>query len=181
MVLIKGSSRPSKYIVFVCGSPLILIPPVPTNNTLLFTCAVTGSNATIELPPLISNCPKAFAYKRAVLSAVGSFIRPAFGPSNREKVAFAALFAVYVSKVVLIVWNPAPYCREEIDENVIHIVPPAPSVVRTRYAGIFELLLPVLVKRLFTVNESIYSDLLNDAILSCSKILSLGILVASED
>ena len=47
-VLTKGNSLPSKTIVFVWGSPVIVIPPVPTNNTLLFTLLVRESNAIIE-------------------------------------------------------------------------------------------------------------------------------------
>jgi hypothetical protein len=90
-------------IVFVWGSPLILIPPVPTKSTLLFTVFVLESKQYIEFPPLISNCPNAFAYRYAVLEAVGSFISPALGPSSSENDAFVAESAVYVAPVVTIV------------------------------------------------------------------------------
>ena len=49
--------------------------------------SLTGSKHLIELSPLMSNCPKAFAYKYAVLDAVGSFLIPTLGPSSKENVA----------------------------------------------------------------------------------------------
>ena len=60
-----------------------------------------------------------------------------------------------------------------------HTVPPIPSVVNTRNAGMFVLFDPRVYRRLI-VNESIYSLLLKDAILYLSNILSEEYLPAIE-
>jgi len=60
-----------------------------------------------------------------------------------------------------------------------HTVPPIPSVVNTRNAGMLVLFDPRVYRRLI-VNESIYSLLLKDAILYLSNILSEEYLPAIE-
>ena len=64
--------------------------------------------------------------------------------------------------VVTILLNPAPALMDDI---VIHMVPPRPSVVSTLNAGILELLYPRTYKDV-KVRLSKFNVLWNDAILS---------------
>jgi hypothetical protein len=143
---------------------------------LLFTRFVSGSNECSEFPPLISNCPNAFAYILTALDAVGSFISPAFGPSRSEKVA-ADKSDVYVPTVVLMLRNAPP--PKAIVDRVTHMVPPAPSADKTLNAGIFTLLLTPRTYKSPIVSESKLAVCWNEAILSYSKILSARYLFAS--